>query len=136
MNVTSDDQGIAIVTIRINGICRHKQQVYKKGISNQAIKAIKDQLKVELHETWDNVFESCSAISLDIPDEFKRYHEQQEDELGYRKYQVEREPKINGSATLYSVHAMMKAGGYLKCKLDHVGIDEVRNFVKLNPVGE
>jgi len=136
MNKPSECQEIAIVNIRINGIPRHKQQVYKKGISNQAIKAIKARLTAELHEQWDNIQTNCTAVNSDIPDEFKRYHEAQEDECGYRKYQVEREPKINGSTTLYSVHAMLKAGGYLKCKLDHVKIDEVRKFVELNPVEE
>lgn len=134
--MANNGQAIAVVNIRINGISRHKQQVYKKGISNQAIKAIKDRLRAELHETWDNVEFNCSAISMDIPDEFKRYHEAQEDEFGYRKYQIEREPKIEGKTTLYSVHRMLKAGGYLKCKLDHVEIDEVRKFVELNPVEE
>lgn len=133
MNKPSEDQGIAIVNIRINGISRHKQQVYKKGTSNQAIKAIKDRLKAELHEQWDNVFENCSAVSVDIPDEFKRYHELQEEEYGYRKYQIEREPTSHGNK-LFSVHAMMKCGDYLKNKLDHVKIDEVRKFVELNPV--
>ena len=135
MQTASDDKSIAIVNIRINGIARHKQQVYKKGISNQAIKAIKDRLKAELHEQWDNIQTNCTAVNSDIPDEFKRYHEAQEEEYGYRKYQIEREPTSHGNK-LFSVHAMMKCGDYLKNKLDHVGIDEVRKFVELNPVGE
>ena len=124
---------IVVVNIRINGISRHKQQVYRAGASKAEIKAIKERLKAELHEQWDDVLVQCTTVNADIPDEFKRYHEQQEEEYGYRKYQIERENKYHGKIT-FSVHAMMKCGDYLKNKLDHVSIDEVRNFINNNPV--
>ena len=55
----NNNTNTAVVNIRINGISRHKQQVYRAGASKAEIKAIKERLKAELHAMWDHVTVPC-----------------------------------------------------------------------------
>lgn len=135
MQTTTDDQEIAVVNIRINGISRHKQQVYKKGLSKVEIKALKDRMKAFLYDEWKDVHVHCTALSKKLPQTFKNYHKAQEDAYGYIKYRVERDESVQGKV-FYSVHAMSKYGGYLRCRLNYVEEKEVTKFIEQNPVGE
>lgn len=122
-----------VVNLRINGISRHKQQVYRAGASKAEIKAIKERLKADLHAIWDHVTVPCKSLTRNIPQAFKDYHEKQKVKYGYVKYQIEREERYHGT-TFYSVHAMSQYGGYLRNKLNYVEEKEVINFINNNPV--
>jgi len=135
---TLKSKGLQVVRARarINKILRHGVEYCSINATLQEVELIKSRIISKLYEQYSDVEPGWIKPSDTLPDEFNAYHEAQMKKYGYIKYKIEKDEYIPGFEVSYSVNSMLR---YNMCparnKLNSVGIDEVREWIKRNPVG-